>query len=152
MLKMNISTLNINFTFQSDGSSTMGRQPRSSNSRANPSQSLYQFLNSLLRREGSYFPEEMSVIVGIEPASQSSSTNQESPSINTFESIHENSTLFVYTDEENPLPDCSICHSAFSNNDICRKINACQHSFHQSCIDSWLNQHNTCPLCRTSIY
>ena len=32
----------------------------------------------------------------------------------------------------------------------CRKL-SCGHFFHQSCIDQWLNTHDTCPICRHNL-
>ncbi len=42
---------------------------------------------------------------------------------------------------------CSICWS--SMNDIYNT--KCKHSFHKICIDKWLENNNTCPICRTII-
>ena len=39
--------------------------------------------------------------------------------------------------------ECSICYGEAS--DMTTTYN---HSFHQSCLDEWLTDHNTCPYCR----
>ena len=41
--------------------------------------------------------------------------------------------------------DCSIC---LEKNNKSRTVK-CGHSFHDSCIDRWLSDHDTCPCCRT---
>jgi hypothetical protein len=45
---------------------------------------------------------------------------------------------------------CSICCSDMKNIDIIRVLQ-CNHYFHLMCIDEWLRDHNTCPLCRNNI-
>jgi hypothetical protein len=44
---------------------------------------------------------------------------------------------------------CSICWS--SMNIINNTNTKCNHSFHTICIDKWLENNNTCPICRTII-
>ena len=44
--------------------------------------------------------------------------------------------------------NCSICHADFVPQQIVRRINFCRHIFHQECIDTWLGQNSTCPVCR----
>jgi len=39
----------------------------------------------------------------------------------------------------------------FTNNSIVRKINGCGHLFHINCIDTWLEENITCPVCRTDL-
>lgn len=41
---------------------------------------------------------------------------------------------------------CSICQE--KSVVLLRQLN-CQHSFHISCIDMWLENNKTCPLCKT---
>jgi hypothetical protein len=45
--------------------------------------------------------------------------------------------------------DCPICMETLNSN---LKELACQHVFHESCIDRWLESHNTCPVCRTELF
>ena len=42
---------------------------------------------------------------------------------------------------------CSICFDAFKEDDECRELK-CSHMFHEKCIDPWLTEHVTCPVCR----
>lgn len=43
---------------------------------------------------------------------------------------------------------CSICFETISNCD--KKSLNCNHSFHRNCINTWLREQDTCPLCRAS--
>ena len=46
---------------------------------------------------------------------------------------------------------CSICNEQLEINDIIRKINSCNHYFHQKCIDTWFSDNSTCPICRINL-
>lgn len=43
---------------------------------------------------------------------------------------------------------CLICRAPFEEGDVVRRLNNCSHYFHCSCIDSWFELRNTCPICR----
>jgi hypothetical protein len=45
------------------------------------------------------------------------------------------------------LDTCSICFDPFKDDDECRELKCC-HMFHQKCVDTWLTEHITCPVCR----
>lgn len=61
--------------------------------------------------------------------------------------INNNSTIETISDSNETI--CSICRQPIVN--ICRKLNNCSHSFHVACIDEWLVDNNTCPICRAVI-
>ncbi|GBP05480.1 E3 ubiquitin-protein ligase RNF181 [Eumeta japonica] len=42
---------------------------------------------------------------------------------------------------------CPVCLKKFSNGEKV-KLMPCEHSFHSTCILTWLNKTNSCPLCR----
>ncbi|KAF9676536.1 hypothetical protein SADUNF_Sadunf08G0012200 [Salix dunnii] len=46
---------------------------------------------------------------------------------------------------------CSICLGDYEDNDMLRLLPDCGHVFHLKCVDCWLKQHSTCPLCRNSL-
>jgi hypothetical protein len=46
---------------------------------------------------------------------------------------------------------CAVCQDSFAQNDAVRRINACQHIFHDGCLATWFIRHSTCPLCRNDI-
>ena len=46
---------------------------------------------------------------------------------------------------------CSICQNRILSQSIVREIQICHHIFHPECIDEWLIQHDTCPVCRANI-
>ncbi|XP_010416391.1 PREDICTED: putative RING-H2 finger protein ATL12 [Camelina sativa] len=47
--------------------------------------------------------------------------------------------------------ECSVCLSKFEDVEILRLLPKCKHAFHIGCIDEWLEQHATCPLCRNRV-
>ena len=45
--------------------------------------------------------------------------------------------------------ECTICLLQYTEET--KKTTECQHIFHQECIDRWLQENNSCPLCRTCL-
>ncbi|PON84389.1 43kDa postsynaptic protein [Trema orientale] len=45
---------------------------------------------------------------------------------------------------------CSICLADYNDSDMLRLLPDCGHLFHLTCVDPWLRQHPTCPICRNS--
>ncbi|KAM2961208.1 hypothetical protein FF1_030812 [Malus domestica] len=45
---------------------------------------------------------------------------------------------------------CTICLEDYMDGESCR-VFACKHMFHSNCIDHWLKNHLTCPVCRNSV-
>ncbi|EXB39583.1 RING-H2 finger protein ATL70 [Morus notabilis] len=45
---------------------------------------------------------------------------------------------------------CSICLADYADSDELRLLPDCGHIFHINCVDLWLRQHPTCPICRSS--
>lgn len=43
---------------------------------------------------------------------------------------------------------CSICLGEYQEGEVLRIMPKCSHSFHLSCIDTWLRKQSTCPVCR----
>ncbi|XP_073697441.1 E3 ubiquitin-protein ligase RNF43 [Garra rufa] len=50
----------------------------------------------------------------------------------------------------NSSPVCAICLEEFMEGQELRII-SCAHEFHKECVDPWLLQHRTCPLCMHNI-
>ncbi|KAF6148051.1 hypothetical protein GIB67_024226 [Kingdonia uniflora] len=48
-------------------------------------------------------------------------------------------------------PRCTVCLCEYQEKDTLRILPYCSHSFHVTCIDIWLQQHATCPVCRISL-
>lgn len=46
---------------------------------------------------------------------------------------------------------CTVCLEEYEAKDVVRVLPACGHAFHAACIDAWLRQHPTCPVCRASL-
>ena len=62
-----------------------------------------------------------------------------------------NSATSVQTLTE-PLEDaCTICQDEMESGASVRRINRCNHSFHNDCIMHWFEQSCYCPICRTDI-
>jgi hypothetical protein len=67
----------------------------------------------------------------------------------TPEQIEANTTVGnLVSDTEH---SCAICQDALTSEQEGRKLNACGHWFHKSCIDTWLAGNVHCPVCRHDI-
>ena len=53
-------------------------------------------------------------------------------------------------DLENLINDCSICLEEYKINEKIMILN-CNHIYHERCIKMWLDQNDTCPICRENI-
>uniref|UniRef100_A0A3Q7ERB0 RING-type E3 ubiquitin transferase n=1 Tax=Solanum lycopersicum TaxID=4081 RepID=A0A3Q7ERB0_SOLLC len=47
--------------------------------------------------------------------------------------------------------ECSVCLSEFQEDETLRILPNCNHAFHIPCIDTWLESHINCPMCRADI-
>uniref|UniRef100_A0A8C5Q4S5 Ring finger protein 130 n=1 Tax=Leptobrachium leishanense TaxID=445787 RepID=A0A8C5Q4S5_9ANUR len=45
---------------------------------------------------------------------------------------------------------CAVCIESYKHNDIVRVL-PCKHVFHKLCVDPWLSEHCTCPMCKLNI-
>lgn len=44
--------------------------------------------------------------------------------------------------------DCAVCLCRFEESELLRLLPKCKHAFHVDCVDTWLDAHGSCPLCR----
>lgn len=56
-----------------------------------------------------------------------------------------------FMEDEKISEDCSICLRKFNDNDLVKKFACQRHMFHSRCIDAWISEHTTCPLCKYSL-
>ncbi|KAJ4953326.1 hypothetical protein NE237_030158 [Protea cynaroides] len=47
--------------------------------------------------------------------------------------------------------ECAVCLSKFEDIEILRLVPKCKHAFHIDCVDRWLENHSSCPLCRQKV-
>ncbi|RZC86282.1 hypothetical protein C5167_007465 [Papaver somniferum] len=62
--------------------------------------------------------------------------------------IHNLSSFEYEAVVESTNQDCIVCLERFIKGETCRSLPRCKHVFHASCVDSWLIQVPSCPLCR----
>ncbi|XP_021954980.1 protein goliath [Folsomia candida] len=45
---------------------------------------------------------------------------------------------------------CAVCIEFYASGDVLRTL-PCRHEFHKGCVDPWLLEHRTCPMCKMDI-
>lgn len=58
--------------------------------------------------------------------------------------------LYDYNISRDTEDNCSICMENFKENNCVIKLD-CGHIFHKSCLNTWLHNHKTCPVCRYDV-
>ncbi|RUS77288.1 hypothetical protein EGW08_014952 [Elysia chlorotica] len=51
---------------------------------------------------------------------------------------------------EGDFDQCAVCIEPYKDGDVIRLM-PCRHVFHKSCVDPWLLDHRTCPMCKLDI-
>lgn len=59
--------------------------------------------------------------------------------------------LHTTSSGSNTVIECCIFLEIFQDGDKVKVIPSCQHSYHSECIDRWLRNQSSCPLCRVSL-
>lgn len=67
----------------------------------------------------------------------------------TEEEIQENTTVGNLVSDTDHA--CAICQDSLQPTQEGRKLNACGHWFHKTCIDTWFEGNVRCPVCRHDI-
>ncbi|KAK9517927.1 hypothetical protein VZT92_023259 [Zoarces viviparus] len=52
--------------------------------------------------------------------------------------------------ESDALTTCSVCITEYAEGNKLRKL-PCSHEYHVHCIDRWLSENSTCPICRRAV-
>ena len=66
----------------------------------------------------------------------------------TAEQIATATTIETVVDEGEM---CAVCQDTIATGTEARSINACDHTFHTGCIDTWFTTNVRCPVCRHDI-
>ncbi|KAJ3700115.1 hypothetical protein LUZ61_003820 [Rhynchospora tenuis] len=75
----------------------------------------------------------------------------EPTTIDSFPSIPFSAIQTIKPTKLRTGPECAICLSEFSGEEMLRLLPGCRHVFHAECIDTWLASHITCPVCRADL-
>ncbi|XP_059428628.1 RING-H2 finger protein ATL52-like [Corylus avellana] len=79
---------------------------------------------------------------------QIQTSQQEGGSSSTSNSIMAQLIPIIRYSKELEGDTCAVCLCEFKEAEQVRVLPECFHLFHVACVDTWLNSHSSCPLCR----
>lgn len=53
--------------------------------------------------------------------------------------------------DDNQTLSCPICVASYEDTEEICTLVSCNHNFHKTCLTRWLQNHDTCPLCRANV-
>ncbi|VVA11681.1 PREDICTED: E3 ubiquitin-ligase [Prunus dulcis] len=122
------------------GSSSVPGRPESGTDDSNNSESAVNLLQSLIDNLDNVFPpgimDDVRAAPRVPPASKRVVANL--PVITITEEV-----LKKLGEEA----ECAICKENLVVNDKMQEL-PCKHTFHPPCLKPWLDEHNSCPICR----
>ncbi|KAK1693726.1 hypothetical protein QYE76_010423 [Lolium multiflorum] len=59
--------------------------------------------------------------------------------------------LYQNEDGEEEEAECAVCLAVMLEGEAARRLPRCMHVFHRGCVDVWLREHSTCPVCRAEV-
>lgn len=81
----------------------------------------------------------------VQVVNPSSRNNQVYESCDVF--LFKSSWRFFSSDDR-IQEQCIICFKKFEDNDLVKRFACQRHIFHVACINIWVDEHNTCPICK----
>uniref|UniRef100_A0A7N0TID6 RING-type E3 ubiquitin transferase n=1 Tax=Kalanchoe fedtschenkoi TaxID=63787 RepID=A0A7N0TID6_KALFE len=87
---------------------------------------------------------------GSPPTALSTSNNSKRKNSGVTRAVVDSLPVFRFASLAGPKEglECAVCLSGFEPSDVLRLLPKCKHAFHVECVDTWLDAHSTCPLCR----
>lgn len=110
-------------------------------------------LRSYTRQQWRWYDYVMDFIEQIDPSNNNSNNNNSIPHPHPppqSQSQSPSYSVILNREPGDSNETCSICFEEYKN-DTPIAITQCQHSYHLSCIESWLERKRDCPICRALI-
>ncbi|KAF0924654.1 hypothetical protein E2562_010251 [Oryza meyeriana var. granulata] len=54
-------------------------------------------------------------------------------------------------EEDEEERECAVCLAVMADGEAARRLPRCMHVFHRGCVDVWLRENSTCPVCRAEV-
>lgn len=103
---------------------------------------------NMIPEPGQYVGTRRSVSMDISMNSVGTSRHISTTSINN----HLINAIRDYRVNGPPYETCSICQNDMDQSQDLTEIRVCRHHYHRNCLNGWIINHSSCPMCRAYIY